>query len=89
MGGDPKTSVVSPHLRHGDAQNLFVVGASTYPQNSDYNPTGPLGALSLRLGDDLNRCAAANALKEPLMKTNVLLATLFATSTVSQQGARL
>jgi gluconate 2-dehydrogenase alpha chain len=55
MGADPHTSVVSPHLQHWDAHNLFVVGASTYPQNSGYNPTGPLGALSLRLGDDLNR----------------------------------
>ena len=55
MGADPHTSVVSPHLQHWDAQNLFVVGASVYPQNSGYNPTGPLGALSLRLGDDLLR----------------------------------
>ena len=55
MGADPGTSVVSPHLQHWDARNLFVVGASTYPQNSGYNPTGPLGALALRLGDDLNR----------------------------------
>jgi len=53
MGADPKTSVVSPHLQHWDAENLFVVGASIYPQNSGYNPTGPLGALALRLGDDL------------------------------------
>jgi gluconate 2-dehydrogenase alpha chain len=53
MGADPKTSVVSPHLQHWDAENLFVVGASVYPQNSGYNPTGPLGALALRLGDDL------------------------------------
>jgi gluconate 2-dehydrogenase alpha chain len=45
--------VVSPHLQHWDAENLFVVGASVYPQNSGYNPTGPLGALALRLGDDL------------------------------------
>ncbi len=58
MGADPKTSVVSPHLQHWDAHNLFVVGASAYPQNSGYNPTGPLGALSLRLGDDLNRYIA-------------------------------
>jgi len=58
MGAEPKTSVVSPHLQHWDAQNLFVVGASTYPQNSGYNPTGPLGALSLRLGDDLDRYVA-------------------------------
>ncbi|HEV7914506.1 MAG TPA: GMC family oxidoreductase, partial [Albitalea sp.] len=53
MGADPATSVVSPHLQHWDAENLFVVGASVYPQNSGYNPTGPLGALALRLGDDL------------------------------------
>ncbi|HSU77094.1 MAG TPA: GMC family oxidoreductase [Burkholderiales bacterium] len=53
MGADPKTSVVSPHLQHWDAQNLFVVGASVYPHNSGYNPTGPLSALALRLGDDL------------------------------------
>ncbi len=53
MGSNPATSVVSPHLQHWDADNLFVVGASVYPQNSGYNPTGPLGALALRLGDDL------------------------------------
>jgi gluconate 2-dehydrogenase alpha chain len=55
MGADPHTSVVSPHLQHWDAQNLFVVGASVYPHNSGYNPTGPLAALALRLGDDLLR----------------------------------
>ncbi len=53
MGEDPHTSVVSPHLQHWDAHNLFVVGASTYPFNGGYNPTGPIGALALRLGDDL------------------------------------
>ncbi|HEV2685552.1 MAG TPA: GMC family oxidoreductase, partial [Actinomycetota bacterium] len=53
MGADPKTSVVSPHLQHWDAHNLFVVGASVYPHNSGFNPTGPLSALALRLGDDL------------------------------------
>jgi gluconate 2-dehydrogenase alpha chain len=58
MGADPKSSVVSPHLQHWDAENLFVVGASVYPHNSGYNPTGPLAALALRLGDDLVRYAA-------------------------------
>ena len=53
MGADPKTSVVSPHLQHWDAQNMFVVGASVYAHNSGYNPTGPLSALALKLGDDL------------------------------------
>lgn len=53
MGADPSNSVVSPHLQHWDAENLFVVGASVYPHNSGFNPTGPLAALALRLGDDL------------------------------------
>ncbi|WP_436046376.1 GMC family oxidoreductase [Variovorax paradoxus] len=57
MGADPSTSVVSPHLQHWDAQNLFVVGASVYAHNAGYNPTGPLAALALRLGDDLVRYA--------------------------------
>jgi gluconate 2-dehydrogenase alpha chain len=55
MGADPHSSVVSPHLQHWQAQNLFVVGASVYPHNSGYNPTGPLAALALRLGDDVLR----------------------------------
>jgi gluconate 2-dehydrogenase alpha chain len=55
MGADPHSSVVSPHLQHWDAHNLFIVGASVYPHNSSYNPTGPLAALALRLGDDLVR----------------------------------
>lgn len=58
MGADPLTSVVSPHLQHWDAANLFVVGASVYDHNSSYNPTGPLAALALRLGDDLLRYVA-------------------------------
>ena len=55
MGADPHLSVVSPRLQHWDAENLFVAGASVYPHNSGYNPTGPLAALALRLGDDLAR----------------------------------
>jgi gluconate 2-dehydrogenase alpha chain len=53
MGADPNTSVVSPHLQHWDAHNLFIVGASVFAHNAGYNPTGPLAALALRLGDDL------------------------------------
>jgi len=59
MGNDPRDSVVSPHLQHWDAHNLFVVGASVYPHNSGYNPTGPLSALALRMGDDIARYAAS------------------------------
>src|SRR5262245_9102466 len=53
MGADRATSVVGPHLQSWDAQNLFITGASVFPQNSGYNPTGPVAALGLRLADDL------------------------------------
>lgn len=53
MGADPGTSVVSPHLQHWDAPNLFVVGASVFAHNAGHNPTGPVAALALRAGDDI------------------------------------
>jgi gluconate 2-dehydrogenase alpha chain len=46
MGTDPSTSVLNKYLQAWDASNLFVMGASTFPQNQSYNPTGPLGALA-------------------------------------------
>ena len=55
MGADPATSVVSPRLQHWDAENLFVAGASVFAHNAGHNPTGPVAALALRLGDDLVR----------------------------------
>lgn len=55
LGADPAISVVSPRLQHWNAENLFVVGASVFAHNSGHNPTGPVAALALRLGDDLVR----------------------------------
>jgi gluconate 2-dehydrogenase alpha chain len=55
MGPDPATSVVSSRLQHWEAENLFVAGASVFAHNGGHNPTGPLAALALRLGDDLVR----------------------------------
>jgi len=55
MGADSATSVVSPHLQCWEATNLFISGASVFPQNSGYNPSGTVGALGLRLADDLIR----------------------------------
>jgi gluconate 2-dehydrogenase alpha chain len=46
MGTDPKTSVVNRYLQSWDADNLFIMGASTFPQQPSYNPTGPVGALA-------------------------------------------
>ncbi|MDF2118883.1 GMC family oxidoreductase [Roseiarcaceae bacterium H3SJ34-1] len=46
MGADPKTSVLNKYLQSWDVPNVFVMGASAYPQNAGYNPTGTVGALA-------------------------------------------
>jgi gluconate 2-dehydrogenase alpha chain len=46
MGADPKSSVVNRYLQSWDAHNLFIQGASVFPQQHGYNPTGTLGALA-------------------------------------------
>jgi gluconate 2-dehydrogenase alpha chain len=51
MGADPDTSVVNRYLQSWDLHNLWVMGASTYPQNAGYNPTGTVGALAYWAAD--------------------------------------
>lgn len=46
MGVDPATSVVNRYLQAWDAHNLFILGASTFPQNPGHPPTGAVGALA-------------------------------------------
>jgi gluconate 2-dehydrogenase alpha chain len=46
MGADPTTSAVNPYLQSWDAHNLFVVGASAFPNNGGYNPTITVGGAS-------------------------------------------
>ena len=46
MGTDPKMSAMNKFCQSWDVPNLFVTGASNYPQNAGYNPTGTLGALA-------------------------------------------
>ncbi|MBT0724699.1 GMC family oxidoreductase [Rosenbergiella sp. S61] len=48
MGSSPQTSSVNTHLQVWGVPNLFVVGASAFPQNPGYNPTGTVGALAFR-----------------------------------------
>ncbi len=58
MGTDPSTSVVNPYLQSWDVPNVFVVGASNFPQNASYNPTDTVGALAYRAADAIvNRWA--------------------------------
>jgi gluconate 2-dehydrogenase alpha chain len=46
MGTNPRESAVNKYLQSWDCHNLFVMGASVFPHNSAYNPTGPVGALA-------------------------------------------
>jgi len=48
MGADPQTSAVNKYLQSWDVPNVFVVGASAFPQNGGYNPTGTVGALTFQ-----------------------------------------
>jgi gluconate 2-dehydrogenase alpha chain len=51
MGVDPQTSAVNKYLQSWDVPNVFVVGASAFPQNAGYNPTGTVGALAFFTAD--------------------------------------
>ena len=51
MGMDPETSVVNRYLQSWDVPNVFVIGASNFPQNASYNPTDTVGALAYWAAD--------------------------------------
>lgn len=55
MGDDPATSAVNQYLQSWDAHNLFVVGASAFPTNGGYNPTGTLSALAIRTAQAIHQ----------------------------------
>jgi gluconate 2-dehydrogenase alpha chain len=59
MGSSPKTSVVNKYLQSWDVHNVFVTGASAFPQNMGYNPTGLVAALAYH---------AAKAIREQYLK---------------------
>ncbi|MCU7239091.1 GMC family oxidoreductase [Pseudomonas peradeniyensis] len=46
MGTDPKTSALNRYLQCWDVHNVFVPGASAFPQGLGYNPTGLVAALT-------------------------------------------
>jgi gluconate 2-dehydrogenase alpha chain len=53
MGSSPERSVVNPWLQHWQMPNLFVVGSSSFPQNSSANPTLTIVAVAHRAADGL------------------------------------
>jgi gluconate 2-dehydrogenase alpha chain len=46
MGSDPGSSALNKYLQSWDVPNLFVQGATAFPQNAGYNPTGTVAALA-------------------------------------------
>jgi len=46
MGSNPRNSAVNRYLQSWDVPNLFVSGASAFPQNAGYNPMGTVAALT-------------------------------------------
>ena len=46
MGANPKESALNKYLQSWDVPNLFVQGATAFPQNAGYNPTDTVGALA-------------------------------------------
>src|SRR5712692_2285714 len=51
MGSDPKTSVVNRYGQSWDVPNLFVIGSSTFPSMSGFNPTLTIQALAYMSAD--------------------------------------
>ncbi|QCR32668.1 GMC family oxidoreductase [Lysinibacillus sp. SGAir0095] len=54
MGDNPDTSALNSYLQMWDFENVFVPGASAFPHNSGYNPTGTVGALSYRAAEGID-----------------------------------
>jgi gluconate 2-dehydrogenase alpha chain len=53
IGTDPGNSVVNKYGQVWDTPNVFVVGASQFPQNAGMNPTGTVAALAYLASDGL------------------------------------
>jgi len=53
MGSDPKTSVTDASGRCHAVPNLLVADGSLFPTVGAVNPGATIGALALKLADDL------------------------------------
>jgi gluconate 2-dehydrogenase alpha chain len=51
MGTSPENSVVNTNLQHWNVPNLWVIGASAFPQTASGNPTLTALALTYRAAD--------------------------------------
>ncbi len=55
MGTDPGHSATNSFGQVWQMPNVFVTGASLFPHNSAYNPTGLVGALAYRTADAIKQ----------------------------------
>jgi gluconate 2-dehydrogenase alpha chain len=55
MGADPTRSVLNRYMQSWDVSNLFVTGASAFPQNAGMNPTGTVGALAFWAAESITQ----------------------------------
>jgi gluconate 2-dehydrogenase alpha chain len=53
MGNDPATSVVDKWSMSHEVPNLAILGGSTFPTSTAYNPTNTIEALSWRTGEHI------------------------------------
>ena len=65
MAPTPERGVVNMHQQHWDISNLFVIGASTFPNSGAANPTPTILALTYR---------TAEAIVDKYLKTPGMLA---------------
>lgn len=54
MGSDPETSTANNYSQLWDMDNLFVVGSSSFPHLSNFNPTGTIGAMAYRAAEGMD-----------------------------------
>src|SRR5699024_4340255 len=53
MGESPEVSAVNNYSQMWNMENLFVVGGSSFPHFSCYNPTETIGALAYRAAEGM------------------------------------
>ena len=57
FGTDPKTSVLDPHNRAHEVDNLYVVDTSFFPSSAGLNPSLTVAANALRVAEHLDQTA--------------------------------
>lgn len=53
MGDDTRTSAVNTYSQMWDMDNLFVLGGSSFPHNSNHDPTETIGAFAYRASEGM------------------------------------